>query len=83
MNIEALNQLIERLQRIAVKNHDEFRYKIEITPRRVGGTDYRFICQENAEGHAFLIGTGYTIDLAVADANNSVLGACEDWGYTP
>lgn len=79
----ALDQLVRRLERIAKKNHDHFHYKIEVSPRRNGGIECRFVCQEIADNHEFLTGIGATVDAAIFDAAKDVEEACKEWGYAP
>lgn len=78
--MEKLSQLITVLQLIAVKNDDDFTYRIDIdpTPR---GLEYRFVVTEKADGHEFLSGQGGTIEWAVTRAENGLQGACDTWGY--
>jgi hypothetical protein len=76
----SLERLVIRLQAIAKKNSDQFRYKIQIEPTRKG-IQYSFVCEETADGHALLTGCGATIEAAVADAEKDVDEACQEWGY--
>ena len=80
---DTLERLVTRLQAIAKKNNDQFRYKIEIEPIRKGGPafQYRFVCEETAEHHALLTGCGETLEEAVIDAANEVENACQEWDY--
>lgn len=79
MKIE-LQTLINRLELVAQKNKDKFTYKINIEVNRKGIV-YLFYCQEKAEGHTFLCGSGVTIDEAVIQAHNGIEDACKWWGY--
>ncbi len=73
-------EIIRRLQGIAKKNGDEFQYKIELEPT-VRGLRYTFVCEETADGHVFVDGGGFTLDLAIQDAEGGISGACSSWGY--
>lgn len=75
-----LEQLVMRLERIAKKNNDRFRYKVTIEPNRKGIV-YLFYCEETAERHTLLCGSGVTIDEAVKQAWESIESACEKWNY--
>lgn len=81
MDITLLDGLIDWLQRIAQKNNDEFRYKIEIRCPRSGGKQFTFVCQETVEGHVFLESSGDDLDAVVKHAIQEVPECCEDWGY--
>lgn len=77
-----VNELVSRLEKVAKKNKDEFKYRIEVNPNVTrGGANYRFVCTEKADGHEFVTGAGETIGSAVDDADESVGESCEGWGY--
>lgn len=76
----SLDALVRRLDRIAKKNNDRFRYEIEINPTRSGIT-YIFNCVETADGHTLICGTGVTIDEAVKQAWDSIEESCQEWDY--
>lgn len=76
----ALDQLVMRLERIAKKNDDRFRYKVTIEPNRKGIV-YLFYCEEMADGHTLLCGSGVTIDEAVKQAWDGIESSCEEWSY--
>lgn len=78
--MKELDDLIERLDKIAKKNEDEFRYRIDISKTRAG-LRYSFGCSETADGHTFTSGVGADIAAAVKDANDSIPEALEQWGY--
>ena len=71
-----------RLERIATLNDDHFRYKVTIEPNRKGIV-YLFYCEESADGHTLLCGSGVTIDEASQQAWNEIESSCEEWGYNP
>lgn len=77
MNIETL---ILKLEEIAGKNGDSFRYGIgvEVTRR---GISYSFVCSEKADGHEFLTGSGSSVFEAVEDAMKDLPQALKSWGY--
>lgn len=78
--MNALEKLVLRLDNIAVLNGDEFRCFVTVRPGR-GGFRYFFECEETADGHTVLAGTGLTLEAAVADAENGIGDACAEWGY--
>lgn len=73
--------LINKLEKIARKNEDKFRYNIGILPTPAG-MQYCFTCSEKTDGHEFVVGFGSSPDAAAADAVNNVKEACKEWGYT-
>lgn len=76
-----MNELIYRLQRIAEKNGDEFRYRIDVEKRR-NGLSYQFVAEETAERHVFLSsGERDSYESAIADAWLNIPAACKSWGY--
>ncbi len=80
--MEKLNQLVSRLQRIAKKNDDAFRYRIDIKPGCNGGVVFlEFVAEETADGHCFTSGSGTTIDAAVDIADAEIKNALGEWGY--
>lgn len=68
------------LQAIAKRNKDEFCYRIELDPNHPL-LEYTFICEEAADGHTFLSGSGTSLTDAVDDAMTGLKDACKDWGY--
>jgi hypothetical protein len=79
--MEALNDLINKLERIAVRNKDKFRYRIEIDISTSKKISFHFISEETADNHCFVDGVGETIEKAVEDAAGSIKDVCESWGY--
>ncbi len=75
-----LTKLVMRLERIADENNDRFRYKIAIEPNRKGIV-YLFYCEETADDHTILCGSGATIDEAAKQAWDNIESSCEDFGY--
>lgn len=75
-----MKELMERLQKIATDNDDEFRCCIHVDLRK-GVLRYSFECCETADGHQFLGGSGETIEEAVASAFKNLDAALEEWGY--
>lgn len=77
-----LQDLIERLEKIAKKNKDKFKYQIDINflPRDKKIV-YTFNCIETADDHSFTTGSGDTIEEAVEDAISDIKSALESWGY--
>jgi len=76
-----MEQLIHRLEAIAKKNRDEFRYRIELDVLRDGKVRYNFIAEETADGHCLVGGSGMTIEEAVADTNAKIPEYIKSWGY--
>jgi hypothetical protein len=72
--------LVMRLERIAKKNDDRFRYKVTIEPNR-RGVVYLFYCEETADSHTLICGSGVTINEAVKQAWDSIESFCEEWSY--
>jgi hypothetical protein len=75
-----MKALIEKLEKIAKKNKDEFKYNMEITLVR-GSINFHFECIETADNHTFVDGFGYTIEEALKNTENSINDALELWGY--
>lgn len=75
-----IEELIAALQAIAKKNDDEFSFRMEFEFRK-GAIWYHFICEETADHHTFVDGSGFSIDTAVDDAISSIADACKQWGY--
>ena len=85
--------LIRRLDRIAKKNKDEFRYVFKVRPLRGHGIVVDFEAAETTEGHVFVSGRGETESIpvehnlsvaceeAIQDALNSIEESCKEWGY--
>lgn len=63
-----MKAIIERLERIAKKNKDEFRYRIDVELRRDGSLRFHFDATEKADGHTFVDGIAPTADEAAANA---------------
>lgn len=79
-NPGSLDALVRRLDRIAKKNSDRFRYKIEINPTRAG-IAYIFNCEETADGHTLVCGSGVTIEEAAKQAWDRIEESCQEWDY--
>ena len=77
MNLE---ELVYKLKAIARLNGDAFYYHIDIQPNKAFIT-YQFVCEETADGHWLVEGSGSTIEEAVNDAARQVDSAVLDWGY--
>lgn len=82
-----LENLIERLDKIAKKYGDEFKYQIDIE-NLANGLCYTFVCKfmcedtyGKVEGNTFFYGDGKTIDDAIEAANNNVENACKKFKY--
>jgi hypothetical protein len=75
-----LEELIQLCERIAKRNGDEFKYRIELEPGRHGFL-YRFDCYETEERHSFITGSGANIRAAVKAAREELVASCEEWGY--
>lgn len=75
---ESIEALVKRLNAIAKRNHDSFKYRIEL---RGWPIKYHFIAEETADNHEFVNGYGSTIDDAVIDADNQIENACREWCY--
>ncbi len=80
LTIEAMHRLVTRLERIAKLNNDEFTYKVEVRAEH-GALSYCFVCEERAEKHAFVSGSGSTILDALDNAALTISGACHAWNY--
>jgi hypothetical protein len=79
---EKIKQLIQTLERVAEKNSDVFRYRIEIeTHPRTGAFIFQFIALESADGHEFVSGKGRTLEEAASRASADIDSACDAWGY--
>lgn len=78
---EKLKLVVQRLARVARKNKDEFKFKVEVGLTRAGGLLYRFVSQETAEGHEFCTAQGLTIDDAAEAAMADIGECCKAWGY--
>lgn len=77
--IKGIDELTTRLNKIAKKNYDEFRYKIDLENRM--GYKYKFSCIETTDCHEFVTGFGLTPEEAVEDASKWIQEALESWGY--
>lgn len=77
MNIETL---IAWLEAISDKNDDAFYYRINIEPSK-RGVWFRFQCNELADNHTFIEGSGPSIDGAIAVAALQIADSCKEWGY--
>lgn len=77
---DKIKELVDRLEKIAKKNKDEFDYKISIRLVK-NGFMYLFECFENSCGHLFLEGIGSTIERAVSDASKGIEDSCREWDY--
>lgn len=80
---EQIEELVNRLKRIAEINDDNFSYCIEIDPRAGKHKQFEFVflCQETEDFHHFVTGTGPTILDAVRKANDNVSAALSLWRY--
>lgn len=76
-----LSELIQKLEGIATKNGDDFRYCIDVTIRHHQPHSYIFRSIETVDGHDFLTGEGFSIESAVAAASSDLESTCEEWGY--
>lgn len=47
-------------------------------PKRIR---YGFVCEETADDHTFIYGTGDTIEDASRVAENTIAESCQQWGY--
>lgn len=80
--MKKIEDLVRRLEAIAKKNNDKFRYCIKITANlRRPGLLYEFIAEETADGHTMFYGQGATIEAACDDANTRVYDDCRGWDY--
>jgi len=79
--IPRIDQLVQRLGRIAKKNKDEFKYRVDIQLGRSGALVYSFVVTETADGHEFLTAQGVTVEGAVEQAFKEIDESCETWGY--
>lgn len=79
--MKEISDLVQRLEDIANKNDDVFRYRIEIDVENLRREKfrYRFIAEETADGHTFADGSGATLDEAISSVD--LKEACEQWGY--
>ena len=75
-----IQKLVDRLEKIAKKNKDRFRYRIDIEPS-FRATTYTFVCSEMADGHDFCSGFGADIETAINNADKDVENCCDAWGY--
>lgn len=75
-----LEKLVARLERVARKNEDEFRYYIRLDVWN-GNVSPSFVCEETALKHTFLSRKGATIEEVVNLAWGDIAPACEAWGY--
>jgi hypothetical protein len=76
---QAVEQIVKKLNAVAVKNNDSFSYSLEIETRR--GIEFYFKAIERADSHTFVSGRGATVEAAVANAESGLAEACEEWGY--
>jgi hypothetical protein len=75
-----MENLLKKLDNIAQKNGDEFRYNIGI--RLIKGKPYfEFSAEETTDQHCFVGGSGSSIEEAVQEAENNIESSCESWGY--
>lgn len=79
--MKKLENLIFRLQHIARRNRDTFKYQIDIEAVYVLHFTFRAI--ETVDKHLFLSGVGETLDEALDDAEKQIDGACAAWDYKP
>lgn len=74
-----LSEIIRLCERVAVRNSDEFGYKIDV---EVEGTKitYRLECFETADDHEFVSGSSETCDCF--DITEKDIEECaQAWGY--
>lgn len=76
-----LENMIARLDAIAKKNGDEFKYRLDLELTKSGRLAFTFVCSGAADDHEFLSASGRTIEEVVAEAYAGRLEACEAWGY--
>lgn len=79
--LQDMEALIKRLNAIAKKNHDEFKYYIELDVLRDGKIRYTFCADETADGHAIAGGAGTTIEEAVSKTNENIPEFIKARGY--
>jgi hypothetical protein len=75
-----MKELIKKLEAIAEKNNDIFRYRINIE-KRANNIIYDFEAIETADKHTFTGGAGYSIEECVEKTLKSIPDACKSWGY--
>jgi hypothetical protein len=75
--IKEIDELTTRLNKIAKKNHDEFRYGLGLEKNG----RFKFAAVETADCHEFVTGFGDTPEEAVADCKKWIQEACLNWGY--
>jgi hypothetical protein len=80
MNIN-LDSVIQQLQRIAQKNHDEFRYNIELKLKSYAGIVYRLTVTENMDDHIFAEESGLSLDEVAIRIKNNLRKYCDKWMY--
>lgn len=74
-------KLIERLDKIAKLNGDNFDYGIEINQYGKKAVRYIFTATEITDRHIFISGTGVTILDTLLDAASGITNACKLWDY--
>lgn len=77
---DRLLKAVQRLERIAEANNDEFRYRIELCPRR-NGLEFDFRCTEMADGHDFLNVSHYDIGELPGLIEADIQDSCDAWNY--
>lgn len=79
---QKIEKLVGRLQKIAKKNNDEFKYVITFLPGIAHRKKfYMFECREREDNHVIIDGYGSTIGEAVRSAEKGVEDACARWNY--
>lgn len=77
-----LHELIERLDRIAKANGDEFGYRIDIESRGpLVAPKLTFVAYEKADGHIFVMSSHSVISVALLGAKEAITAALREWGY--
>jgi hypothetical protein len=74
-------RLTSRLDAIAAKNDDEFRYIVEIIPRNVKNFRFVFEAEEIMDRHILVRGTGESIEIALEKAEKQIPNFLKSWKY--
>jgi hypothetical protein len=81
-NEKSILVLIKRLENIAKRNRDEFRYRMEFEINKRGELEYWFTAVETADDHTFVEGVGSSIVETISNAMGNITDACSNWNYT-
>lgn len=73
--------LVERLERIARENKDNFTYEIGISPQRKDEFYYAFTCKSERLRMMFTCRGGMTLADATLETENSIETACDFHNY--